>query len=423
MDAPARRVVLVCRDRVGELMAGPAIRAVELTRILGESGFSAELACPEGSGAVSVSSRPWSDASTLRSIVDDADVVVVFAPILAEHPWLRESGAVVIADAYDPGMLESLVRLHGEPVNAQRDQLRIDDAELVEAVVGSDVILVASDRQRHFILGAAAARGRLGARTVAEDPTLDAFVRVVPFGVPDSGPAPAERRLRAPSGPFDESTFVAYWGGGLYPWLDPVTLVEAIARIDDPRVGAAFLAGPHPTPVVGPMPLVDVAQARAHDLGIDDRVVFVEHWVPYAQRADWACSADVGVSLHLDHIETEFAYRTRILDYLWCGLPVVCSRGDVLADEVERHGLGHVVGPGDADELAAALLALRADDAATRAARRDRIGAWAAAHTWRTVAEPLVDACATTIVAPERRAPAPSSSGLRRAFGKVRSRG
>ncbi len=40
------------------------------------------------------------------------------------------------------------------------------------------------------------------------------------------------------------------WGGGLYEWLDPVTLIEAIARIDDPRVKAYLLAGPHPTPAV-----------------------------------------------------------------------------------------------------------------------------------------------------------------------------
>ena len=421
--AGSRRVVVVCRDRVGELMAGPAIRSVELARVLVESGFEVMLAMPVGSGEVSVPARTWSDEHSLRSIVDGADVIVAFAPILAEHRWLGSTGAVIIADAYDPGLLESLVRLRGEPVNAQRDQLRTDDDELVSAIVGSDVVLVASDRQRHFMLGAAAATGRLGARTMAEDPGLDRFIRVVPFGVAELPPAPDERPLRAPGGPFADDAFVAYWGGGLYPWLDPVALVEALAFVDDQRVCAAFLAGPHPTPSVGPMPLIDVVKERVDALGLGERVAFIEHWVPYAERADWAASADVGVSLHHSHVETEFAYRTRILDYLWSGLPVVCSAGDVLADEIARHELGFVVSPGDHQQLAAALCAARDADASERSERRDRAAQWAARHTWRIVAEPLVEACATARVSPERRMDDGPRSGLRGLLGKARSRG
>lgn len=423
MSTPARRVVLVCRDRVGEMMAGPAIRAVELTRVLAEAGFDAVLAAPEGSSGSEVTTLTWADEAGLRAIVAGADVVVAFAPIIAEHRWLGGTGAVLIADAYDPGLLESLIRLRGEPVNAQRDQLRIDDAEMVGAIVGSDAMLVASERQRHFMLGAAAASGRLGPRTIAEDPTLERFVRVVPFGVPDRAPEPVGRPLRRPDGPFAADAFVAYWGGGLYPWLDPLTLVEAIARTDDERVCAAFLAGPHPTPVVGPMPLVDVARARVTELGLERRIAFVEHWVPYAQRADWACSADVGVSLHRDHVETEFSYRTRVVDYLWCGLPVLCSRGDVLAEEVDSHGLGHVVTPGSVDEVAAALDSLARAGEEERSDRRARAARWAAEHTWRSMAEPLIDACATTSVAPERRTPAGQSVGLRARFRKALTRG
>jgi hypothetical protein len=34
------------------------------------------------------------------------------------------------------------------------------------------------------------------------------------------------------------------------------------------------------------------------------------------------------VSTHYEHVETTFAFRTRILDYLWAGLPVVATGGD-----------------------------------------------------------------------------------------------
>ena len=42
------------------------------------------------------------------------------------------------------------------------------------------------------------------------------------------------------------------------------------------------------------------------------------------------------MSTHQPHLETEFSYRTRVVDYLWCGLPVVTTEGDALADLVAR---------------------------------------------------------------------------------------
>ena len=44
---------------------------------------------------------------------------------------------------------------------------------------------------------------------------------------------------------------------------------------------------------------------------------FNEDWVAYDDRQNYLLEADVGVSTHLDHVETEFSFRTRILDYLW----------------------------------------------------------------------------------------------------------
>src|SRR5664280_3299763 len=46
---------------------------------------------------------------------------------------------------------------------------------------------------------------------------------------------------------------------------------------------------------------------------------------PYTERSDHLLDADVGVSTHFDHVETEFSFRTRILDYLWTGLPIVAT--------------------------------------------------------------------------------------------------
>ena len=63
--------------------------------------------------------------------------------------------------------------------------------------------------------------------------------------------------------------------------------------------------------------------------------------------------ADVGVSTHFEHVETAFSYRTRILDYLWAGLPIIATQGDSLSRLVNQHDLGITVPAEDTDACAA----------------------------------------------------------------------
>jgi len=84
-------------------------------------------------------------------------------------------------------------------------------------------------------------------------------------------------------------------------------------------------------------------------------VVFNDTWVPYADRGGYLLDADAGVSTHHIHIETTFAFRTRILDYLWAGLPMVVTDGDGFADLVRDEQLGIVVPGNDVVALTAAL--------------------------------------------------------------------
>ena len=72
----------------------------------------------------------------------------------------------------------------------------------------ADVVLVASERQRLLVLGMLSAAGRLSPRVVAEDPGLDAMVRIVPFGLPEEPPDDGLSPLRSPVGPFDADAFV-----------------------------------------------------------------------------------------------------------------------------------------------------------------------------------------------------------------------
>jgi len=424
------RVVFICADTVGDLMAGPAIRSVELASVLASAGHRVVLAAPPGSRLElpGVDLVVWEDVEGLGPVVAGAGAIVVFAPVLADNLWLATLGIPLVVDAYDPGLLETLEQRRGEPFNAQRTWVADASRHLVEPLMHADAVLVASERQRHLVLGILAATGRLGSRITAEDPSLERFILTVPFGLPDAAPPDRAGGLREPGGSLPADAFIAYWGGGLYAWLDPLTLIDALPRTTEPGVAAAFLAGPHPTPVVGELPLVEIVRHRAGSLGLDERrVLFIDEWVPYRSRGALLSDADVGVSLHHAHPETELSFRTRVLDYIWAGLPILCSAGDVLADLVARRDLGIVVQPDDPAAVAAALDRLAAEDEDARAARRSRLAEVASEMTWTAVAAPLVGFCANPVVAADRRVTRTGPEGLlqrlRRALRIARGRG
>jgi hypothetical protein len=129
----------------------------------------------------------------------------------------------------------------------------------------------------------------------------------------------------------------------------------------------------------------------ARELGLEGRRVhFHDGWVPYAERGAWLLDADLGVSAHPAHLESRFAFRTRIVDYLWAGLPVVTTGGDALGELVRARGLGRTVAPGDAEAFAAACAQLLDGGAAAERAAARTV---AEELRWERVVEPLREFC------------------------------
>jgi glycosyltransferase involved in cell wall biosynthesis len=388
------KVLVVSAEAVGAMMAGPAIRAAELARAIAVR-CDVTLAAPEPSSApgLSVLEAGMADVEALVAAAREHDVVVAqeLPPTVLER---IAGGPRLVIDLYNPVVVEVLEAVADRPPAAQRRIRSMIVARTVAQLAAADLVLCANERQRDLWTGAMATHGLL-------DPG-DAPVMVVPFGLPDEAPA-STGALRAafPSiGPGDR---VLVWGGGLWTWLDPITPMRAVAQLDGVHL-VIMGAGRPGLDATGQSPAVERALAAAES---HERVHVNRDWVPYAERGGWLAGADLGVSAHHDHLEARYAHRTRILDYVWAGLPVVATRGDALADTVEREGLGRTVAPGDIDGYAAACEALLGAAGATA---RERIAAVAPELRWSAVAEPLVQWCATE--QPRRRV---RRSALRRA--------
>jgi glycosyltransferase involved in cell wall biosynthesis len=127
----------------------------------------------------------------------------------------------------------------------------------------------------------------------------------------------------------------------------------------------------HPNPAVAETSMSGQTLALAEASGLLGRTVHANRsWVPYGERQNHYLDADLGVSMHDDHLETRFSFRTRTLDYLWAGLPMVLTQGDAIADLTRTRGLGRVVPARDERAIADAVLDLLGDASAYGAARR-----------------------------------------------------
>jgi glycosyltransferase involved in cell wall biosynthesis len=336
-------------------------------------------------------------------------------------PCIAATRKIVVADLYDPFQLEQLEMNKYSAPGAWADEVTKAVSLLNEQLVRADMFLCASEQQRSLWLGSLSVVGRLNPSTYTADPTFESFVRIVPFGLPKERAVQRSHGIKGVVDGIGTADRVLIWGGGIYNWFDPVTLVEAMGLISDerPDIKLFFLSARHFNPEVPEMKAAADARAAADRLGLTGETVFFnESWVDYETRADYLLDADLGVSTHVWHAETRFAFRTRILDYLWAGLPIVATDGDVFADVIRERSLGTVVPPGDPQAIADAVKTLLHSDEA-RDEVADRVRDARDDFTWERALAPLVEFCRDPRPAPDvadivRRTPA----GTNR-FGRI----
>lgn len=416
-------VLLLTHEALRANMSGPAIRVLEMARALSRTARVTVCApAPMDVRDDRVALVPFDPArpSALKAQAGTADAVVVQGFALNSYPFLSALVCPIVADLYCPFTIEHLEqqRAAGGPIPPAHERdaaaiLSVQNAQLQQA----DFFLCASERQRDFWIGALHTAGRVNPRTVGRDADLRSLIDVVPFGLPteDSHVAAArarERRLsrgepaavmKGVHPAIRETDRVLLWGGSLLDWQDPETLIEAVARLARTRddVKLFFMGVKHPNPQVTPMAVVERSRRLAESLGVAGTHVIFNDWVPYEERASYLTEADIGVSTHHWHLETRYAFRTRMLDYLWARLPIVCSEGDHFGDLVRTRGLGRAVPPGDAGALADAIAVLL-DSEPARDAARAALADVADTLTWDRVVEPLRRWCADPGFAADR---------------------
>jgi len=389
------RILVVTLDTLAGRMAGPAIRAWEIASALAVEHQVRLITFGTCERAGEGFQTRHVTVGDFRAEVEGADVVIIQGFVLQTFPWLQTAEQVLVLDLYDPFHLESLEVERYKPADERHAALANALRELSAQTARGDLFLCASEKQRDLWLGQLAAAGRVNPDTYDADPSLRNLITVVPFGTAPNPPSRRDPAIKGVVPGIAEDDKVVLWGGGVYNWFDPVTVVRAVDRVREsvPEVRLYFLGMKHPNPDVPEMAMATRTRELADELGLTGtHVFFNEDWVPYERRADYLLDADVGVSAHFEHIETAFSFRTRILDYLWADLPIVTSSGDTFGDLVEAEGLGATVPTEDVDAMAEALTRLLTDDAGRESACAN-VARVAERYTWPVVLEPLLEFC------------------------------
>lgn len=404
------RILILSPEPARARMAGMGIRACELARHVSAAGHATTLAASGdpseapawlGSSGVVVERL---DPGTLAALAARHDGTIVSGHV--SNDLFRCAAPIpTLVDLYDPFLVENLAyasRL-GPGV------FRHDHETLALQLERGDRFLVSSSMQRAFYAGFLLALGRFNPDVWAVDPSLEKLLAIAPFGVPAEPPAPGPPFLRTPRNGIDQDDPVLFFGG-VYDWYDPAALLAVFGRVLEsvPACRLIFVASPNPDTT--PQGAYARAEETARERGWHGRQVVFVPWFPYDARGAVYLEATAAVLTHRPGLETDLSLRTRGLDFLWAGLPIVSHRGGAMGQLLAESGAGLLVDPDDAEGLAEALVRVLTDTPLrTDLSARGR--AAAAAFRWERTLAPVLAFAAAPVFAPDRATRGPASAG------------
>jgi glycosyltransferase involved in cell wall biosynthesis len=258
----------------------------------------------------------------------------------------------------------------------------------------ADRLSTCSQRQRFALIGQLGIAGRLTSRTDGYE-----FVEPIPNSLDEdeiSMLGSLKRRQRSATDPF-----VLLWSGGYNNWADVDTLFRALdmSMRADQRLRFVSLGGS-----------IDGHAERTYDSflthvrtsPLKDRFRF-EGWVPSSRLPHYYEHTDAAILVDRRNYEGLLGARTRALDWLAAGIPVIMTRLSEISESLDARGLALTARCGDVDGLAQAILRLVRDPGLAR-----RMGQQARDYarqrlSAQLVLEPVLNWVDAPVRAPDRK--------------------
>jgi glycosyltransferase involved in cell wall biosynthesis len=366
------RAMLVCPEPLGHGQpAGVGIRFLEIARVLRDDGHDVTILSPDA-GAIEGTRGAHIHPDSFAMFSESSAFAVVQGHV-ANAFFQQARPLPTVVDLYDPYIIENL-HYYSE---RGAEVFQHDHFTLMTSIARGDYFLCASEAQRLFYLGIMLASGRLNPTLFEEDPRLESLIGIAPFGVQP----PVEDRRSRLSGQARLPVLHDVLFGGIYDWYDPIAAIDAIAEVRRTIPDATLTFTHHPNPDTTPQGKLGEAMsyARAKSYAF----VRFEPWAAYGARAEFFQRFALALLTFPRSIETDLSMRTRVYDYLWCGLPIVTSSAPGTDELLARYGAGVVT-----EDFAGAIVSLLTDreryDAMMRGSQE-----FVRDHQWDRTLEPL----------------------------------
>jgi hypothetical protein len=391
------KIFISAYDVIGSNMAGPGIRSLAIAEGLCKD-FDITLSIDENSQPDCINKS----VKVIHESVVEWDSCEYFkqfdTAILPGSQRLKTNlpspfPIPLVVDIYDPFVLENLELLADKPKSIRDYEYSRHLKALLEMILSGDRFLVTSDRTADFFNGMMTAWGVINPISSKELLPEEMIINL-PFGIPDdpieqfSSDLPSDLVSR-----ISQKDKLILWAGGLWDWLDPMSLVESMPQILDTYLDAMllFTGYKHPNPHVPIMKMATDCIDKAKKIKLfDNRIIFRE-WTPYVERIPILKRTSLGVSLHKRHLETKYSFRTRLMDYIWGSIPMVLSEGDYLSGKLIDMNVAEPVSMSDKNSVANAVIKMlgKMENPEARIFMNDTFKTLQSEYTWSNLLKPL----------------------------------
>lgn len=306
------KIGIVCPEPIGECMSGIGIRMLEMANFLSKTN-EVVLYVPKESIPIKTSfSVKGYKKEAISEFLKDRDLAIVQGEP-ANYLLSQNFKGYVIVDLYDPYPIEAL--------SYDDKAYEFAFSSLSYQLKKGNFFLCANEKQRIFYLGALYLSKRLEPEVFQKDPEFKSLISIVPYGVPEEEPILEENYFN-----FNEPII---FFGSFYDWYDVEFLKEVLKELKN-YVDYNFIVTKHLRAETTPQKNFNNFYEWSKKEGLLDKNVHIFNWVPYKERTKAYFSSSLSLCLYPETFETELSFRTRILDFLYGGLPVIALKGSEL---------------------------------------------------------------------------------------------
>lgn len=313
----------------GYTVSGNGIRAWGLAMGLVHNGFEVVYSTPKDTvhphtPRPEVVLAPYSDKAELHALIKTHTpgvLIVGYWAYMHLIPW--DMDIPVVMDLLAPWLLEAEFQ--------DECGMDIKISDYVNCLSKADYFLCCTNRQKAFHTSWLIMSG-FGCR--------DNIIDVIPIS------ADPELPVRPPCLPDKKIVFL--YGGVLWPWRSPQEWISVLLNIlaENGKGRLSLITGNYPLDESSSSGTLHLPRGDRYDAVLEQSDLLA-----YDEMERFFLQADVGIELSGKNAERELSFSFRIIEYLRCGLPVICNDFLEIADLIKEYDAGWVLDSGDENAL------------------------------------------------------------------------